>query len=102
VTTDRRKPVSRRHRISNATPRELYDVLVDFRAYPQMSPSSGTHGSSGCKPDIPSVDWTFVEGTVVEGSAGSWRLSREDGGTVVEYTASLDVRAPLPRFVLRK
>jgi ribosome-associated toxin RatA of RatAB toxin-antitoxin module len=127
VTTERRKPLSLRHCISNATPREVYDVLVDFRAYPEMFPDlrdTRVLDQTGsvlrvefrarvvvpvrfvldviCKPDVPSVDWTFVEGTVVEGSAGSWRLSGEDGGTVVDYTASLDVRAPLPRFVLRK
>jgi hypothetical protein len=54
-----------------------------------------------CQPDVPSVDWTFVEGDVVSGSVGSWRLVAEAGATVLDYTCSLDVRAPLPRCVLR-
>jgi hypothetical protein len=55
-----------------------------------------------CQPEVPSVDWTFVEGEIVTGSVGSWRFSDDGGATTLDYTASLDVRAPLPGFVLRK
>jgi len=48
------------------------------------------------------VDWTYVEGEVVTGSVGGWRFTSEGDGTALEYTVSLDVRAPLPGFVLRK
>jgi ribosome-associated toxin RatA of RatAB toxin-antitoxin module len=127
VSTESREPVRRRHRIANATPRDVYDVLVDFAAYPEMFPDfrdTRILTRTGpivrvefrtrfvlpvrfvfdltCQPDVPSVDWRFVEGDVVSGSAGTWRLSEEGGGTVVDYTASLDVRAPLPRFILHK
>jgi ribosome-associated toxin RatA of RatAB toxin-antitoxin module len=127
VSSDPREPVRRRHRIVNATPREAYDVVVDFPAYPRLFPEFKevrvlpAAGSSMrvefkaqvvlavryvldlvCKPDVPSVDWTFVEGEVVAGSVGSWRFTDDAGATVLDYTASLDVRAPLPGFVLRK
>jgi ribosome-associated toxin RatA of RatAB toxin-antitoxin module len=48
------------------------------------------------------VNWKYVEGEVVIGSTGSWRFEAEGDGTVVHYMASLDVRAPLPGFLLRK
>ena len=55
-----------------------------------------------CKPGVPSVDWTFVEGEVVTDSVGSWRFGAAGGATMLDYAASLDVKAPLPGFVLRK
>jgi hypothetical protein len=48
------------------------------------------------------VDWKYVEGEVVTNSVGGWRFSPEGDGTAVDYTVSLDVKAPLPGFVLRK
>jgi hypothetical protein len=48
------------------------------------------------------VDWTYVEGEVVAGSAGGWRLAPERDGTAVDYTAALEIRAPVPGFILRK
>jgi hypothetical protein len=48
------------------------------------------------------VDWTFVEGTIISDSRGSWRFEPESGGTRIDYTAALEVNAPLPGFVLRK
>jgi ribosome-associated toxin RatA of RatAB toxin-antitoxin module len=126
-TPDAREPVRRRHHIPRATPREVYDVVVDFPAYPRLFPELKdvrlleTSGDVrrvefrahmvlpvryvldlDCQAQIPAVDWTFVEGEVVAGSAGSWRFSAADGGTTVDYTAALDVKAPLPGFVLRK
>ena len=50
----------------------------------------------------PSVDWSFVEGEIVTDSQGSWRFTPERDGTLMSYRASLNVRAPLPGFVLRK
>jgi ribosome-associated toxin RatA of RatAB toxin-antitoxin module len=57
-------------------------------------------GAAGAPPLA--IDWTYVEGEVVTGSVGGWRFAPEGDGTAVEYTVSLDVRAPLPGFVLRK
>jgi ribosome-associated toxin RatA of RatAB toxin-antitoxin module len=123
-----REPVRRRHVVRNATPREIYEVVVDFEAYPRLFPdfkATRLLSSSGdvhrvefraqaavlavryvldltCRPDAPSVDWTFVEGEIVTNSTGSWRFAAQGPDTVIDYTASLDVRAPLPGFVLRK
>jgi hypothetical protein len=135
-----REPVRRRQHLSRATPREVYDVVVDFPAYPRLFPELkqarvlSTEGpvarvefrahmvlpiryvldltcsgraprpSDGPTPESAplTVDWTYVEGEVVTGSVGGWRFSAEGDGTAVEYTARIDVRAPLPGFVLRK
>jgi ribosome-associated toxin RatA of RatAB toxin-antitoxin module len=50
----------------------------------------------------PAVDWVYVEGEVVTGSTGAWRFTAQGADTVVEYLASLDVKAPVPAFILRK
>lgn len=55
-----------------------------------------------CDPEALTVDWNFVEGDIVTNSSGGWRLRAEGSGTFVEYSAALEVRAPLPGFVLRK
>jgi ribosome-associated toxin RatA of RatAB toxin-antitoxin module len=113
--------------MAQATPREVYDVVVDFPAYPRLFPELNgariisTEGSVmrvefraqmvlpvryvldlTCLPDVPSIDWRFVEGEVVTDSTGSWRFTPEVGGTQVEYRVALDVRAPLPGVILRK
>jgi ribosome-associated toxin RatA of RatAB toxin-antitoxin module len=134
-----REPVHRSHFIARATPKEVYDIVVDFPAYPRLfpeikegrvlapSPSAPILPvppgqpkvtrvefraqivlpvryvlDLTCLPDIPSVDWTFVEGEVVTDSTGGWRFIAEPGGTRVEYRVALDVRAPLPGAILRK
>jgi ribosome-associated toxin RatA of RatAB toxin-antitoxin module len=58
-----------------------------------------------CRPqpaNAPTVDWSFVEGEIVTDSLGAWRFTPERDGTLMSYRASLNVRAPLPGFVLRK
>ncbi len=55
-----------------------------------------------CDPDALTVDWTFVEGEIVTNSIGGWRFRAEGEGTDMEYRVSLDVKAPVPGFVLRK
>lgn len=122
-----REPVERSHRIDGATPSEVYAVVTDFDAYPQLFPEfkqTRTISTTGdtrrvefraqvviavryvldivCDPAAPAVDWTFVEGEVVTGSVGSWRFAGDENGTVVRYRASLEVRAPVPGFMLRK
>jgi ribosome-associated toxin RatA of RatAB toxin-antitoxin module len=128
---DVREPVRRRQLIPRATPRQVYDVVVDFPAYPRLFPElkgARVLSTTGavvrveflahmvlpiryvldltCTPEPASgpltVDWTYVEGEVVTNSAGGWRFPAEGDGVALEYTASLDVRAPLPGFVLRK
>jgi ribosome-associated toxin RatA of RatAB toxin-antitoxin module len=128
---DAREPVRRRQLIPRATPRQVYDVVVDFPAYPRLFPElkgARVLSTTGavvrveflahmvlpiryvldltCTPEPASgpltVDWTYVEGEVVANSVGGWRFSAEGDGVAVAYTVSLDVRAPLPGFVLRK
>jgi ribosome-associated toxin RatA of RatAB toxin-antitoxin module len=55
-----------------------------------------------CDPGARTVDWTFVEGEIVTNSVGGWRFQPEGEGTAVEYRVSIDVKAPVPGFVLRK
>ena len=130
---DSREPVRRRQHVPRATPRQLYDVIVDFPAYPRLFPelkearvlsTTGpvvrvefraqivmpiryvldltclAEGPDGA--GLPTVSWTYVEGEIVTGSVGAWRFTPAGDGTDVEYTVSLDVKAPLPGFVLRK
>jgi ribosome-associated toxin RatA of RatAB toxin-antitoxin module len=134
---DSREPVRRRQHIPRAKPRDVYDVVVDFPAYPRLFPElkearvlSSVLSSTGAVTRVEfkahmvlpiryvldlscvgapaeaaaalTIDWTYVEGEVVTGSKGAWRFAAAGDGTDVEYTASLDVRAPLPGFVLRK
>jgi ribosome-associated toxin RatA of RatAB toxin-antitoxin module len=113
--------------MAQATPREVYDVVVDFPAYPRLFPElNGARIISTdalviraefraqmvlpvryvldltCLPDVPSIDWRFVEGEVVTDNTGSWRFTPEPGGTRVDYRVALDVRAPVPGVILRK
>ncbi len=127
-----REPVERRHLIARSTPAELYAVVTDFPSYPRLFPEmkavrvlSGAEAPAAggtarvefrlqivlpvryvldltCDPKARAIDWTFVEGEIVTHSVGSWRLAPEGDGTAVTYRVSLDVKAPVPGFVLRK
>ena len=55
-----------------------------------------------CDPAALTVDWTFVEGEIVTGSTGAWRFTPSGDGTTIDYRAALDVKAPLPGFILRR
>jgi ribosome-associated toxin RatA of RatAB toxin-antitoxin module len=127
---DSREPVRRRQLIPRAQPRQVYDVVVDFPAYPRLFPElkeARVLSTSGAVVRVEfkaqmvlpiryvldltcmgegtgplTVDWTYVEGEVVTGSVGGWRFTGEGDGTAVAYTVSLDVKAPLPAFMLRK
>jgi ribosome-associated toxin RatA of RatAB toxin-antitoxin module len=122
-----REPVQRRHFIARATPAEVYAVVTDFLAYPRLFPEFvstrvvRTEGNVArvefkaqivmpvryvldlrCEPEPLTVDWTFVEGEIVTNSTGGWRFALEGDGTQVEYRATIDVKAPVPGFILRK
>jgi ribosome-associated toxin RatA of RatAB toxin-antitoxin module len=122
-----REPVERTHHVARATPAEVYAVVTDFEAYPRLFPefkqarALSVNGAVRrvefraqvvlavryvldlvCDPAALTVDWTFVEGEIVTASTGGWRFTAEGDGVSVRYRASLDVRAPLPGFVLRK
>jgi coenzyme Q-binding protein COQ10 len=121
------EPVRRTHQVRGAQPRELYDIVTDFEAYPRMfreMKSVRLLASEGnrrrvefrlemvvavrytldllCNPEALTVDWTYVEGEVVTGSEGSWRFIPEGDGTRIEYQAALTINAPLPGFVVRR
>src|SRR5262245_37702256 len=101
-------PVERSHFVVGAAPADVYAVVVDFGGYPRLFPeikrarvleTDGRRvrvefGASVlvevryvldlmCDPETPSVEWTFVEGDIVTGSAGGWRFTAEGGGTRV-------------------
>lgn len=122
-----REPVVRRHFVAGATPAEVYAVVTDFPAYPRLFPEFvatrvvSTTGNVArvefkaqivmavryvldlrCEPETLNVEWTFVEGEIVTASTGGWRFTAEAGGTAVEYRALIDVKAPVPGFILRK
>ncbi|HVV15910.1 MAG TPA: SRPBCC family protein [Polyangia bacterium] len=127
-----RAPVERRHVVAGASPAHVYDVVSDFAAYPRLFPEmKATRVVSGedapraggiirvefrvqivlpvryvldlvCDPAGHKLDWTYVEGEIVTHSVGSWRFVAEGDGTAMTYRASLDVKAPVPGFVLRK
>jgi len=113
--------------IRDSTPREVYDVVVDFEVYPRLFPEFKSVRIVShqprlvraefrvemvlavryvldltCDPDALTVDWTFVEGEIVADSTGGWRFSPEAGGTRLDYRASVLVQAPLPGFIVRK
>ena len=127
-----REPVERRHVVAGATPAQLYEVVTDFGSYPRLFPEmKGTRVLAGpeapasggtirvefrlqivlpvryvldltCDPGALTIDWKFVEGEIVTDSVGSWRFAPEGQGAAMTYRVSLDVKAPVPGFVLRK
>jgi ribosome-associated toxin RatA of RatAB toxin-antitoxin module len=124
---DAREPVQRRHFVDRATPAEIFAVVTDFPSYPRLFPElkeARLVSETGdvkrvefraqvvmpvryvldlvCDAATPKIDWSFVEGEIVTGSTGGWRFAAEGSGTAIDYRVALDVRAPLPGFVLRK
>ena len=122
-----REPVHRTHLVARATPAEVYAVVTDFPAYARLFPEFkqtrvvSTTGNVvrvefraevviavryvldlACDPSALTVDWTFVEGEIVTGSTGAWRFTPSGDATVIDYRAALDVKAPLPGFILRR
>ncbi len=125
--------MQKRYLVARAKPAEVYGVVTDFAAYPNLFPeikgtrvvNAGAPGPDGrtvtrvefrgqvvlpvryvldliCDPSALTVEWTFVEGEIVTNSVGGWRFRPEGEGTDMEYRVSLDVKAPVPGFVLRK
>ena len=122
-----REPVQKRHLLPRSTPAEVYAVVTDFAVYPRLFPEIKatrvleTKGAVVrvefraqivlpiryvldlvCDPERRTVDWTFVEGEIVTDSVGGWRFTQEGDGTALDYRVSLEVKAPVPGFVLRK
>jgi ribosome-associated toxin RatA of RatAB toxin-antitoxin module len=120
-------PVRRSHLVKGATPADLYAVVTDFAAYPRLFreiKSTREVEREGkrqrvefklemvvairyvldlvCDPDQHTVDWTYVEGEIVTGSAGSWRFVPDNDGTRMDYAVALNIKAPLPGFVIKR
>jgi hypothetical protein len=97
-----RTPVERTHVFRNASPREVYAVVVDFEAYArlfrefkQVRVLERTDGRARVEfraeillpvryvldlrtdPEALTVDWSFVEGEIVCDAFGGWRLFAE-------------------------
>jgi ribosome-associated toxin RatA of RatAB toxin-antitoxin module len=121
------EPVRRTHLVPHATPADVYAVVSDFPSYPKLFPeftSTRVIETAGnrqrvefkvqvvmpasyvldlvCDAAAHTIDWTFVSGTIISDSRGSWRFIPEGDGTRIDYSANLEVNAPLPGFVLRK
>jgi len=122
-----REPVHRTHLVARAAPADIYAVVTDFASYPRLFPEIkqarivSTTGNVvrvefraeaviavryvldlTCDGAALTVDWTFVEGEIVTGSTGGWRFTPSGDGTTIDYRAALDVKAPLPGFILRR
>jgi ribosome-associated toxin RatA of RatAB toxin-antitoxin module len=97
-----RTPVERTHVFRDASPREVYDVVVDFAAYARLFREFKQVRVIEQTPErarvefraevlLPlryvlelrtsaealTVDWTFVEGEVVTDATGGWRFAPE-------------------------
>jgi ribosome-associated toxin RatA of RatAB toxin-antitoxin module len=122
-----REPVHRTHTVARATPAEVFAIVTDFPAYPRLFSEfkqARVLSTSGnvvrvefraevviavryvldlaCDPAALTVDWSFVEGEIVTGSTGGWRFTAAGDTTTIDYRAALDVKAPLPGFILRR
>jgi ribosome-associated toxin RatA of RatAB toxin-antitoxin module len=127
VTSETPAPVRRTHHVRGAQPRELYDIVTDFPAYPRVfremksvrvvTVEGNRHRVEFrlemvvavrytldlvCDPAALTVQWSYVEGEVVTGSEGGWRFVPDGDGTRMEYQAALTIDAPLPGFVVRR
>lgn len=125
--SDTPPPVRRSHVISDATPAEVYAVVSDFSAYPRLFPEFTAARvleqdekrvrvefrlqlvlpvryvlDLVCDAGAGTIDWTYVEGEIVTGSAGAWRFTAEGQGTRLDYQVALSIKAPLPGFMIRK
>ena len=124
---DARAPVERTFMLRGSSPRDVYDIVVDFEAYPRLFPEIKVARvlerrppivrvefraevvlavryvlDLRCDPDALTVDWTYVEGEIVVDSIGGWRFILDPAGTKVEYRVSTSVKAPLPGFIVRR
>ncbi|MBC8134252.1 MAG: SRPBCC family protein [Deltaproteobacteria bacterium] len=122
-----RAPVERSHHVAGAVPREIYDVVVDFEAYPRLFSEFKMVRivdrtppvvrvefrvevvlavryvlDLSCDPNALTINWTYVEGEVVVDSTGSWRFTAEGAGARIDYRAAVVIKAPLPGFIVRK
>jgi len=122
-----RAPVERTHLVRGVAPRQVYDLITNFEAYPRLFPELKAARIIDrrppvvrvefraevvlavryvldlvCDPDALIIDWTFVEGEIVTDSVGGWRFTAVPEGTKVDYRAGMTIKAPLPAFIVRR
>jgi len=113
--------------IRGRTPRELYDVVTDYEAYPRffkdftrvtvLKRDGGTWDVEFRAKVVKEVRytlrivhdeeklttrWTFVEGQLVTESKGGWTFTETTGGARIDYDAEIEVNVPLPGFIKRR
>jgi len=122
-----RTPVERSTVLRGASPRDLYEIVTDFEAYPRLFPELKAvrilerRGAVvrvefraevvlavryvldlTCDSEALTVDWTFVEGEIVTDSVGAWRFTEVPDGTKIDYRVAMAIKAPLPGFIIRR
>jgi ribosome-associated toxin RatA of RatAB toxin-antitoxin module len=120
--------VTRETVIAGATPRELYDVVVDYESYPRFFKDftrcviRERNGSTWTveffarvvkevsytlkiehDEEALTTRWTFIRGKLVSDSKGGWKFSEVPTGARIDYEAEIEVKAPLlPRMIKNK
>ena len=120
--------VTRETVVPGVTPKELYDVVTDYPAYPNFfkdftrvrivsEEGDGVQVVEFTAKVVKEVSytlriahdaeklttrWTFVRGTLITESKGGWSFSEAPGGAKIDYDAEIEVNAPLPGFIKRK
>lgn len=119
--------VTRQTDIRGLTPKQLYDVVTDYEAYPRYFTDFTRvviHRKDGDAwdvefvakvvkevsytlnivhdPDALTTRWTFIRGTLVTESKGGWTFIETPTGAHIDYEAEIEVNAPLPGFIKKK
>jgi coenzyme Q-binding protein COQ10 len=119
------EPVKKKHHIPNASPRQVYDIVVDYETYPKFFPEfvsvfildqeesaqiveftarySGKNVEYTLRiehdEDALQTSWTFVGGDL-KNSVGGWHFKDDGkGGTDIDYQISVEVGFFVPRMV---
>jgi ribosome-associated toxin RatA of RatAB toxin-antitoxin module len=113
--------------IRGASPKELYDVVTDYEAYPRFFKDFTrcvVHEKDGDtwtveffvkvikevtytlkivhEPEQLKTRWSFIRGSLVSQSIGAWTFTETDGGAKIDYEAEIEVNAPIPGFIKRR
>lgn len=119
--------VTKNTHIRGVTPKELYDVVVDYESYPRYFKDFTrciVHAKDGDTwtvefrakvikevaytlkivhdPEKLTTSWTFVSGQLVSQSIGGWKFHEVPDGTKIDYEAEIEINAPLPGFIKKK
>jgi coenzyme Q-binding protein COQ10 len=122
------EPVKRQHHIDKASPRQVYDIVVDYAAYPeffteftnvlildreenaQVVEFTASYGGKKVEYTLRiehdeenlQTSWTFVGGDL-KNSEGGWHFKDDGkGGTDIDYRIGVEVGFFVPRLVSDK